>query len=249
MRDSTKVGSPMSGYVASAFELPRWLFSVAALALASAVASAQTGAVRLPAPTNLTSCKDDDPVALAEKRVAPAAGAEYLACFASKEKVTLHGPSKTLLLPIEHAVALGITGGAYTRLDLDNLLSKVREQWQGFDPLSAQHKDYVTRINSLIQEGNSDAHRVSVDSVKPVLVAIDRLDEQSYAVVSIREYAITVDGEQARSIKTNAAAVVLQGTRLIRLEIIRELHAPSDVDEVRKQIATWSHAVAAGGAR
>ncbi len=237
------------GYVPGVLESPRRFFGVAALTLASVVASAQTGAIKLPAPTNLTSCQDDDPVALAEKRVAPAAGAEYLACFASNEKVTLQGPSKTLLLPFEHAVALSIAGGPYTRIDLDNLLSKVREQWQSFDPLSAQHEDYVTRINSLIKESNSDAQRVSVDSIKPVLVSIDRLDEQSYAVVSIREYAITVDGEQARSIKTNAAAVVLQGTRLVRLEIIRELRAPSDVDEVRKEIKAWSHAVAAKGAR
>ena len=224
-------------------------FTIAALTLASAATSAQISEVKLPVPNELILCEDDDPVVSAEKRVAPSVGAEYLACFTTNEKTALHGTSRTVVVPVEHAVAMSVTGGPYTREELDRLLSKVREQWKNFDPLSRQHEDYLTRLNSLIKGRSPAAHQTSIESVKPVLVSIDRMDDQSYAVVSIREYVIATDGERVRSIKANAAAMVLQGTRLVRLEIIRELHAPSDVDEVRTQIAAWSRAVAVDTAK
>jgi len=222
---------------------PKRFFLIAALMLASAVTSAQTGAVKVPEPKGLSACKNDDPVASAEKRIAPSAGAQFIACFASNEKVDVQGPSGTVSLPVEHAVALSVSGGPYTRPALDSLLSQVREQWKSFEPLSKDHENYVARLNALINGGGPDAQGDSIDSIKPVLVSIDRLDEQSYGVVSIREYEITVDGKQVRSIEADAGALVLQGTRLVRLEIIRQLRAPSDVDEVRTQIAAWAHAV------
>jgi hypothetical protein len=197
------------------------------------IASAQTSGARLPTPDGLNPCKDDDAAASTEKRVAPSLGAEQLACFASDEKPMLHGTSKTFALPVEHAVALSVLGGPYGREDLD--------------ALSKQHEDYLARLNSPINGTNSQ--KPSIESVKPVLVSINRMDDQSYAVVSIREYTIAVGGEQVRSIKANGAAMVLQGSRLVHIEIIRELGASSDAEDVRTQIAAWSRAVAADTAK
>jgi hypothetical protein len=233
--------------VAGVLKSPRRFLTVATLTLASAVTSAQTSGIRIPTPRGLNLCKDNDSVASAEKRLAPSIGADYLACFASTEKLALHGSSKKSSLPVEHAVALSISGGPFGREDLDAVLSEVRAQWKSFDPLSKQHEAYLAKLNSLIN--GSSSQPVPIESVKPVLVSIDRPDDQWYAVVSIREYAIEADGERVRSLKAHAAAVVLQGTRLVRLEIIRELRAPSDVEDVRTKISAWSRAVAANTAK
>jgi hypothetical protein len=108
-------------------------------------------------------------------------------------------------------------------------------------PLSKQFReDYVARVNSLLK----DVTHVSMESVKPILVSIDRLDANSYAVTSIREYVMSAGGERVRSVKATAVVMVLQGTQLVRLEILREIHGPSDVDEARTRIAVWSRAVA-----
>jgi len=56
---------------------------------------------------------------------------------------------------------------------------------------------------------------------------------------------LSVGGEQVKSVKADATAMVLQGTRLLRLTILREVRSPSDVDEVRTQIDAWARAVAA----
>jgi hypothetical protein len=58
-----------------------------------------------------------------------------------------------------------------------------------------------------------------------------------------------VNGESVRSLKANAAAMVRQGTHLVRLEIIRELRDPTDVESVRTQIAAWSLAVVGDSAK
>jgi hypothetical protein len=137
---------------------------------------------------------------------------------------------------------MSVTGGPYGRENLDAFLSKVRDEWKNFDPLGKRHEDYIAQLNALIKDTNSQA--IPLDSIKPALVSIERIDDQSYVVVSIREYAMTVSGEQVKSIKANAAAVVLQGTRLVRLDINREVRVPSDVEDVSKQMAAWCRTVA-----
>ena len=211
-----------------------------ALTLASAVAAAQPGKVRLPTPDGLIPCKDNDLVVSAEKRVAASLHAEYLACFTSNDKTPLQGASKTLLVAAEHAVAMSAPGGPFSLQDLDTLLSQDRARWQNFDPLSERFReDYVARVNSLLEETT----HVSMESVNPTLVSIERHDANSYAVTSIREYVMSAGGERLRSVKATAVAMVLQGTQLVRLEILREIRGPSDVDEARTQIAAWSRAV------
>jgi hypothetical protein len=233
--------------VAIALRVLKRSVTVAILTLASAVTSAQTNGVTLPAPIGLNLCKDNDSVASTEKRVAPTIGAEYLACFVSDEKVALHGTSRTISPPLEYAFAMRVLGGPYGRKDLEAMLSAAREQWKNATPQFSQHGDYLTWLNSLISGPYS--RRSTIESVKPVLVSIDRIDDHSYVIVTIREYAIAVNSDEFRSIKATTSAIVLQEPQLVRLSIQRELRAPSDVEDVRKQIAAWSRAVAEGSTK
>jgi hypothetical protein len=98
-------------------------------------AGAQPGKVRLPTPDGLIPCNDNDPIVSAEKRVAASLQAEYLACFTSSDKTPLQGTSKTIMVAVEHAVAMSAAGGPFSLQDLDALLSQDRERWQNFDPL------------------------------------------------------------------------------------------------------------------
>jgi hypothetical protein len=87
-----------------------------------------------------------------------------------------------------------------------------------------------------------------------VLVSIEKLGEESFAVVSIRQRQVSLNGEFFNTTKTDAAAVVLKNGRLVRLSIERELRSKSDVAAAREEIADWAYAVAfkweggAGGA-
>jgi len=201
----------------------------------------QINGVVLPWPRGLVPCKDETPIVSAEKSIAVSFRADYLACFTSNEMASVQRSSRTISIPSEYAVAVSIVGGPYDRETLDAFLSRVREQWKNFDPLGQGHADYIARLNTLITDLNSQV--VPIESIKPVLVSIDCIDDHSYVVVSIREYAMTVDGEQVKFIKANAVGMVLQGTRLVRLDINREFRTPSDVEDVSNQMVAWSRAV------
>jgi hypothetical protein len=208
------------------------------LSMVAGTASAQSNAVRLPIPAGLAPCDADDPVAKVVKRAAASMGAEELGCFRSEETTTIQGSAGTASVPRERAFASRMPGGPYSSADLDSLLSKVRDQWRNFDPLSTAHReDYVARINAMVEV--SSGVRSSIRSITPLLVSIEPLNSRSYVVVSIRKYA----GQRVSSTKVDGLAMALQGGHLLRMEIQRELTAAADVDDVRRQIAVWAGAV------
>jgi hypothetical protein len=221
--------------------------TVATLAITSTVANAQSTGAVLPIPHGLNPCKVDDAVALAEKRVAPSIGAEYLACFLSSETVSLQATPRQVAVPAEYAIVLHLMGGPYGPKDIADLFSAQREQWKTSDTPRPLSGDYLTWLNSVINGTGSSQSSIKV--IKPVLVSIDSIDNRSYDTISIREYTIEAAGTNVRSIKASATAIVLQGSNLVRLEMIRELRAPADVDDIRAQIAAWSRAVAADATR
>jgi hypothetical protein len=158
--------------------------------------------------------------------------------------VIVRGSSRELSLPLEHAFAMSLPGGPYAEKNLDPLPSKVREQWKTFNPIGNDHAEYIASINALLKDLQPSGVPASIDSVKPVLVSIERMNSLSYSVISIRQYVISVNGEQFKSIKANGSAMVLRDTQLVRVDILRELHTPLDVDAVRGEIAAWSAAIA-----
>jgi hypothetical protein len=145
---------------------------------------------------------------------------------------------------VEYAIAFRISGGPFSPANVDALLSKVQDQWKNFNPLSKEHDEYVTRLNAMIHGTDSKPNAAPLASIKPILISIDRLSPEAYLVLSVRHYVSMGETGEITSTKASGAVVVLQGTRLIRLEILRELRNPSDVDVVRQQVVTWAHEIA-----
>lgn len=198
----------------------------------------------LPVPIGLVACSSDDSVAAVEKQLAPRLGAKFVGCFKSQETTKLRGRVAGHTVPMEYAIALQILGGPFSPASLDSLLSRVRDQWKNFKPLSKEHAEYVSRLNAMIQAVASKTDSTTIASIEPVLVSIDRLNPEAYVVLSVRQYVFTGESETITQIKANGTAMVLQGPRLMHLEIIRELRNPSDVDAVRQQILAWTDEIA-----
>ncbi len=214
------------------------------LAFCLAQTYAQATPIGLPAPKELSSCPPGDPVAAAEAGVAAKLGGELLGCFVSDKKTTVQGTTKSIPMSLEHAFAIRIPGGPYTSADLDELLSRITEQWKGFDPLSKDFENYRNRLNDLMK-GVGTSPTATFSSIRPVLVSIDRLGPRSYSVVSIRSYVVDVSGEHVSATRVNGDAVVLRGSDLVRLTMQHALTDPSDVAQLQGEIAEWARAIAA----
>lgn len=219
------------------------LCAVTALAQGASIGNTPLTDVPIPAPKGLGPCASNDPVVSIERRLAPRVGAKFVGCFRSKDMTALHGNGAKHPFPVEYAIASSISGGPFSPADIDLLLSKVRKQWKDFQPLSSEHREYIAQLNAFIQEGHPKAGEPSITSIKPTLIAIERLDRLAYVVISVRHY-VSGDG-MVTSTKADGSAMVLQGTRLVQLQILRELRDPSDVGTVRTQIVAWAHEVMA----
>ena len=198
----------------------------------------------LPAPSGLVPCSASDPAAAAVSAIATKLGGEFLGCFLSPTKVATPTTADARSSPVEHAIAIGLHGNAYTLNDLSQQLFKVRDQWKTFDPLDKQSRDkYIARLNDLL--ANSNAKNVTkIASVSPVLVSIDQLDSSYYLVTSLRTYTVGADTGRTTFTQVNSDAVVLRHSRLIRLTIQRTLHDPADVAQVQTEITKWAQAIA-----
>jgi hypothetical protein len=218
------------------------IFGLWAWGAAPTGASTVVGGLR--APEGLKPCAPGDPAASAEARVAEQLGGEFLGCFRSDREVVAPIASNPATTSIEYAFAIALHGGGYTPADLDSLLSTVRGQWKDFDPLSKEFREtYTARLNDLIRS-NGSTLSPTVISVSPVLVSIDRKDVHYYLVTSIRTIVLELQGKQVALTKVNSDAVVLCGSRLVRLTIQRPLSDPHDVAQVQGEMADWARATA-----
>ncbi len=209
----------------------------------STFVAASAQAVVLPTPDGFQPCSPADPVAATEAHVATKIGAEFLSCFRTSEAGA--GPSEAdTTRPQGYALAIALPGKAYKGQDLDALLSKVKEQWRNFDPLSAAYKEtYTARLNALIR-GARGSNVPAAASIKPVLVAIVTPSKNYYVVTSIRSYVWRTGRGDVEMTKVNSDAVVLRGSRLIRLTVQRKLSGAGDVEQVQTQIGNWAKAIA-----
>ena len=196
-----------------------------------------------PPPAGFTPCAPDDPVANLEARLALKIGSEFLGCFQSEGKITVPGAANVAPQPSEYAFAIAPKGLDYTQTDLDILLSKVREQWKDFNPLSKEFKEtYISKLNELIKD--SASYPVPhISSVKPILISIDRPADSYYTVTSIRSYTFESNGGSINMIKVNSDALLLRNSRLIRLTVQRQLNAPADVAQVQSEIDDWARVI------
>jgi hypothetical protein len=140
-----------------------------------------------------------------------------------------------------------LPGGPYTSTALGQLLTNIRAQWAGFNPLSREfHDQYTREVNELIRgSSRPGSANASVTSIKPVLVSIDRLGPDAYSVVSLRTYQLTVGGQPLRSVKVNADALALVDSTLVRLTLLREVQSAADVADAQAQIAGWARSLTA----
>lgn len=195
----------------------------------SIAGSAPVASESLPAPKTFVACAPDDPVATAERRIAPSIGLEFARCFRSPRSDGF-------------ALVHRMVGDGFTSADVNDLKKAVAAQWKDFQPLSAEfHDKYIARLNEMIV-GNGSSSRPLV-SEKPTLVSIRSLDAKSYSVVSIRSYVFNVGKGQEKAERINADAIVLRGQRMMRLTMQRRLTKAADVDEIQADIARWAKAM------
>jgi hypothetical protein len=200
----------------------------------------------LPAPRGLSTCTADGAAASGMDRMASALGGVPLGCFQSGETAELHGLKQTYAVPIEYAFAVELKGGPYAAKDVDQLMSDVKDGWKGAKPLNQDTRaDYERRLDGLIEKAPPKGTPKAADSVNPpVLVSIEPLDPESFAVVAIRQRQVPLNGEFFSTTRIDAAAVVLRHAKLVRLSIARELRSKADVETAREEVADWAYAVA-----
>src|SRR6185437_9325423 len=205
-------------------------------------------AIPVPVPSGLKACTPGGPSMADMEHTVSALRGRSLGCFQSSDTAPLRGSKKIYALPLETAFAVEMTGGPYAVQDLDKLKSEVAETWKNFEPLSQDTRtDYDRRINGLIEAGSHQQTTKPAGSDKPpVLVSIEQLGPNSFAVVTIRRHQISLDGELFSVARADAAAVVLAHAKLIRLSIARDLRSTSDVAAIREEIADWAYTTLAG---
>jgi hypothetical protein len=212
------------------YRFPAVLLTALVLHLTAAAADAA-----VPVPRGLTRCAADGPSASGMDRMVSTLGGRPLGCFQSGETTELHGSKKTYAVPVEYGFALEIKGGPYTATDVNALMADVIDGWKNAKPLSQDtREDYERRLDGLIEKGAPTS----------VLVSIEQLDPESFAVVAIRQRQVPVNGEFFNTTNVDASAVVLNHGKLVRLSIARELRSKSDATAAREEIVDWAYAVA-----
>lgn len=199
----------------------------------------------VPVPRGLQTCAPGGPSASDMEHLVSTLGGRSLGCFQSSDTIELHGSKKIYPVPLEYALAVEVKGGPYAAQDLDRLKSEVTDGWKGSDPLSQDTRaDYEQRLNGWIETSAPEGASKPPEGLKrPVLVSIEQLDPKSFAVVTIRQRPVSLDGEFFSATKADAAAVVLRHAKLVRLSITRELRSTSDVEAVREEMEDWVFAV------
>jgi hypothetical protein len=219
-----------------------------ALIGASAMAAEPPTKSALPGPPGLASCAPENPLSSTMIRLAALSGGDLTGCFVSGEKVRLRAGSKAIDQPGEYAYAITVSAdpsGPFAVEDIAANLSIVREQWKNFEPLWQQSRpSYETKIREFVQQALPQAASQATLSIeRPILISIEQLGEQSYAVVSVRQRRMSVAGDAFVSTAIDATALTLRDGELIRLSLVRELQIASDVERVRNAIAAWIQAV------
>jgi hypothetical protein len=197
--------------------------------------TAAAAAAAVPVPRGLNRCTADGPSASGMDRMVSTLGGRPLGCFQSGETTELHSSKKTYAVPVEYGFAVEIKGGPYTATDVNALMADVIDGWKNAKPLSQDTRaDYERRLDGLIEKGAPTS----------VLVSIEQLDPESFAVVAIRQRQVPVNGENFNTTNVDASAVVLNHGKLVRLSIARELRSKSDATAAREEIVDWAYAVA-----
>ncbi len=168
---------------------------------------------------------------------------EYLACFLSDQRVELRGENKGAPHLLTYAYALKISSSDQTSRDLDALYQNIVLQWKNFKPLATDRREYENKISDLLAKIAPDnAPKVQIALATPLLVRIEKINENSYLVISIRERKFAINSETYISTSIDGTAVLLREGTLVRLSLARELQSKSDITIVDETVRNWVRA-------
>jgi hypothetical protein len=172
---------------------------------------------------------------------------EFAGCFETDRRIQVHGVPHAVGQPLEYAFAIRLaerSSGPFTHEDIESNLARIKEEWKNYPPLWEQRKAiYEQQVASLVHESLDPAlPTVAISLEQPLLVSIERVGEDSYAVVSIRRRKITIDDNVAFSTAVDGTALTLIGGRLLRLSLVRELQSTDDVETLKHEVVGWIRA-------
>lgn len=198
----------------------------------------------VPTPNGLSPCPPQSPLRVGLVRLASQFGAAPGGCFVSSEQVQLHGTTRT----VDHALEFGYvityapkSSGPYTTASLDELFSKVTQEWKNVDPLWKQTGAvYNKRVEDLVRSTSpSGASQPDMSIEQPILVSMTRIDAASYVVISIRKRHMSSTANAFDLVNVEGDALVLDNGSLVRLSLSRALRGPADVQSVSSTITDW----------
>lgn len=192
------------------------------------------------APTGLRECRADDHMLAVIKKMADSQSLQYLGCFLSDQKVELPGDKQGVTHLLMYAYALKISPPRQTSEDLDVLYKTILLQWRNFKPLATDRQEYEKKVSNLVAKIAPDGTPKSqISLAAPLLVKIEKLNESSYLVISIRERKIATNGQTYISTSIDGTAVFLKEGELVRLSLVRELRSESDITTVDQAMRDW----------
>ncbi|HEV2608002.1 MAG TPA: hypothetical protein VGT79_08465 [Xanthomonadaceae bacterium] len=211
------------------------------LAFTSTVACAKPSRIDLPEPAGLVACAPKDP----QRQMLQSMSllGEPIGCFHSAERIRLHGVPRDVSEPLETAFALNVSPafGPYSSSDVRTMFLKVSEQWKNYKPLNHQVRpEYEQQVNAIIARSlPNNAPPVNVKLEPPILASIERLGNDSYMVVSIRQRRLQLADDVVVSTAVDSTAITIRNGALIRLSLARELRGPTDISIVHEATAAW----------
>jgi hypothetical protein len=230
---------------ASASLIVLLLVGCTAKAPVAPVFSASTAAI--PAPSGLKACVPNGLLATTMGKIVGQSG-EFAGCFETDQRIQIQGVPHPVGQPLEYAFAIRLaarSSGPFTSEDIETNLAKIKEEWKSYPPLWEQRKAiYEQRVATLVHESMDPAlPAVSISLGEPLLISIERVGEDSYAVVSIRRRKLAIDGNVAFSTAIDGTSLTLVGGRLLRLSLVRELQSTGDVEMLKHDVVAWIQAV------
>ncbi|MGH8427331.1 MAG: hypothetical protein ACRES7_05020 [Gammaproteobacteria bacterium] len=218
-----------------------------AITLPIFLASARADSFAIPTPQGLQACGPNNPMLKVTKDAAARYGT-YDGCFVSGEFVTLQGATHTLTIPRSFASVIRHSppqGKSFSATDISDMLAKSKSEWRNVDKTWKNgNPSYQKRVNALLNQAPVQGkHSSGMKVLKPILVLIRRLDARAFIVVSVRPRDITVAGSTYHNIKVNGFTLILKGSDLYELQLVREYQASDDIDTVKSGIVAWAHAV------
>ena len=211
--------------------------------LVSARATAATAPVeqKTPAPVGMIPCSPENPFLKRVEDTENKLGREVLGCFQSSQMMTGDISVSKDPMPVEYAFATSFRREIAIPVSPDQIMQESRKQWEEVDPsLKSSRDSCSSTIKQAIAENGSPASAQDVFS-SPRCISIDG-DENYFSVTYIKTYPGASKWNAVKINAVDADGQVKFESRIVYLNIHRQLNDPSDVNLVRGEIQNWARA-------